>query len=164
MMRQNLLILFFLLFFVEPGLSQHNSWIITIATGDTLSGCTLIALDGDSLRTEWSGFPVSLPVGSIQKLQNHRRSEFWRGAFYGSTVGAIGGTFAGGTGTGSASSAIAQCALGAVGGLLIGGLAAEYLSRDDHYDLKNYDVKEKKSVISSLLLKPESQPRVENLK
>jgi hypothetical protein len=164
MMREYPLILFFLLFFVEPGLAQYNSWIITIATGDTLSGCTLIALDGDSLRTEWSGFPVTLPVGSLLKLQYHRKSEFWRGAFYGSAVGAIGGTFMGGTGTGSESSSIAQSALGAVGGLLIGGLAAEYLSRDDQYDLKNYDITQKKSVIRALLLQPKLQPEVGKLR
>ena len=161
MMRQYSLILFFLLSFTEPGLAQYNSWIITIATGDTLSGCTLIALDGDSLRTEWAGFPVTLPVESLRKLQYHRRSEFWRGAFYGSAVGGLGGTFVEGTGAGSASSTIAQIALGAVGGSLLGGLAAEYLSRVDQYNLATYDIMEKKNVIRSLLLQPELRLGVE---
>jgi outer membrane lipoprotein SlyB len=158
MMRRYPLILCFLLLFAGRGLAQHNSWIITIATGDTLSGCTLVALEGDSLRTEWSGFPVTLPVESIRKLQYHRRSEFWRGAFYGSAVGALGGTLVEGTGAGTTSSTLVPSALGAVGGCLIGGLAADYLSRDDRYELANYNITEKKNVIRSLLLQPELQP------
>jgi hypothetical protein len=161
MRRQFLLILFLILLFVEPSLSQHNSWIITIATGDTLSGCSLIALEGDSLRTEWSGFPVMLPVESIQKLQYHRMSEFWRGAFYGSAVGGIGGTFMAGTGAGSASSTIAESVLCAVSGFLAGGLAAEYLSQDDRYDLANGDIPKKKNIIRTLLPQPDFHPVVE---
>jgi outer membrane lipoprotein SlyB len=159
MTRQFLLTLSFLLLFVEPGLSQYNSWIITITTGDTLSGCSLIALEGDSLRTEWSGYPVMLPVESVRQLQYHRRSEFWRGAFYGSTLGAIGGTFV--AGAGSASSVIGEGTLGAVSGLLVGGLAAEYLSQDDRYDLVNFDIREKKNIIRTLLLRPGLHPGAE---
>jgi len=160
-MRQSLLILFFLFFFVEPGLSQYNSWIITLATGDTLSGCSLIALGGDSLQAVWSGFPVTLPVESLRKLQYHRRSEFWRGAFYGFAIGAMGGTFMEGAGVGSASSTISEGALGAFSGCLVGGLAAEYLSRDDRYDLVDYDIPGKKNIISALLLQPELHSGVE---
>ena len=151
MTRQFLLMLFFLLLPVEKGLSQNNSWIITIATGDTLSGCSLISLEGDSLQITWSGFPVSLPVESLRKLQYHRSSEFLRGAFYGSAAGAIVGTLVGVSGAGSKSSATAEGALGAVSGFVAGGLAAEYLSRDDRYDLLNYNVPEKKNIIRMLL-------------
>ena len=145
------LLLFFLLVSVETSLSQDNSWIITIATGDTLSGCSLISLDGDSLRVGWSGFPISLPVESVRQLQYHRKSEFWRGAFFGSAAGAIAGTFGSAAGTGSESSAITASALGVVGGFVVGGFAADYLSRDDRYDLFRYDVPEKKKLIKTLL-------------
>ena len=151
MTRQFLLTVFFLLLSLETGLSQDNSWIITIATGDTLSGCSLISLEGDSLQIAWSGFPVSLPVESLRKLQYHRSSEFWRGAFYGSAAGAIVGTLVSAAGTGSESSATMGGALGAVSGFAAGGLAAEYLSRDDRYDLLKYDVPEKKNIIRILL-------------
>ena len=151
MTRQFLLMLFFLLLSVETGLSQNNSWIITIATGDTLSGCSLISLDGDSLRITWSGFPVFLPVESLRKLQYHRSSEFLRGAFYGSAAGAIIGTLVSAAGTGSESSVTTGGALGAFSGFAVGGLAAEYFSRDDRYDLQKYDVPEKKNIIGTLL-------------
>jgi outer membrane lipoprotein SlyB len=164
MNRRFLWILSFLLLFVAPGLCQNNSWIITIATGDTLSGCSLIALEGDSLRAEWSGFPVMLPVESLRKLQYHRRSEFWRGAFYGSTIGAIGGTFVAGTGAGSTYSTVAEGALGALSGFLIGGLAADYLSRDDRYDLVNVDIPERKNIIRTLMLQSELYPEVKKSK
>jgi hypothetical protein len=143
--------LFFLLLFIETGLSQDNSWIITIATGDTLSGCSLISLEGDSLRITWSGFPVSLPVESLQKLQYHRNSEFFRGAFYGSAAGALVGSLVSASGGGSESSSTAVSALGAVVGLAVGGLTTEYLSRDDRYDLERYNLSEKKSIIMTLL-------------
>jgi hypothetical protein len=143
--------LLFLLLSVTTVFSQDKSWIITIATGDTLSGCSLTSLDGDSLRIEWSGFPVSLPMESLQKLQYHRKSEFWRGAFYGSAGGAIVLTLAGVSGTGSTSSVIAGSALGIVGGFVLGGLTADYLSRDDRYDLQKLEVSEKKSIIRTLL-------------
>jgi len=156
MTRHFLLMFFLLVLLVETGRSQDNSWVITIATGDTLSGCALNSLEGDSLRIVWSGFPVSLPVESLWKLQYHRRSEFWRGAFYGSAVGAIVGTVV--SVSGSESSAPAAIALGTLSGLVAGGLAAEYLSRDDRYDLQGYDSPEKKSIISALLARPELRP------
>jgi len=158
MTHKFLLMLFFLLLSVETGLSQDNSWIITIATGDTLSGCSLISLEGDSLRIAWSGYPVSLPVESLRKLQYHRESEFWRGAFYGSVAGAIVGTVGGAAGASSESSAAAGGALGALTGFVVGGLTAEYISRDDRYDLQKYDLPEKKNIIRTLL--PQSELRL----
>jgi hypothetical protein len=155
MTRQFPLMLFFLLLSVTTVFSQDKSWIITIATGDTLSGCSLNSLEGDSLRIEWSGFPVSLPVESLQKLQYHRKSEFWRGAFYGSAAGAIVLTLVGASGSGSTSSVTAGSALGIVGGFVLGGFTADYLSRDDRYDLQKFEVSEKKSIIKTLLRQSE---------
>jgi outer membrane lipoprotein SlyB len=154
-MTRQLLLMLFLLLSVETGRSQDNSWIITIATGDTLSGCSLISLEGDSLRITWSGYPVSLPVESLRKLQYHRESEFWRGAFYGSVAGGIVGTTVGASGSGSESSAAAGGALGILTGFAAGGLGADYLSRDDRYDLQKYDSAEKKNIIKTLL--PQSE-------
>lgn len=149
--------LFFFLLSVETVLSQDNSWIITVATGDTLSGCSLVSLEGDSLQIGWSGFPVSLPVESLRKLQYHRRSEFWRGSFYGCAAGAIAGTLGSAAETGSESSTATAGALGAVSGFMVGGLAAEYLSRDDQYDLLRYDLPEKKAILRRLLLQSAPQ-------
>ncbi len=153
MTRQFPVMLFFLLLFVETAFSQDNSWIITIATGDTLSGCSLVSLEGDSLRIGWSGFPVSLPVESLRKLQYHRKSEFWRGAFYGTAVGAITGTLGSAKGTSSEPSDATAGSLGAVCGFVAGGLAAEYLSRDDKYDLTSDNVPERKDLLRTLLLR-----------
>ena len=141
---------------VELGHSQYNTWIITIATGDTLSGCTLTSLDGDSLRVVWSGFPVSLPVESIRMLQYHRKSDFWEGALYGSAAGAMAGTMSVATSSVSTSSV---SEVGAVGGFILGGLAAGYLSRDDHYDFSGLDAVERKSIIAPLLSRSECQTK-----
>jgi hypothetical protein len=155
MTRQFLLMLFFLLLSATTVFSQDKSWIITIATEDTLSECSLISLEGDSLRIEWSGFPVSLPVESLLKLQYHRRSEFWRGALLGSAAGPIVLTLVDASSTASSSSVTAESALGVVGGFVLGGLTAEYLSRDDRYDLQKFDPSEKKSIIRTLLAQSE---------
>ena len=157
MTRHFPLMLIFLLLSVTISQTQGKPWIVTIATGDTLSGCSLTSLDGDSLRIEWSGFPVSLPVESVQKLQYHRTSEFWRGAFYGSSAGAVVMTLIAASGTGSKISVTAESALGIVGGFVVGGFAADYFSRDDRYDLQKCDVPEKKSIIRTLLTRSEVQ-------
>jgi hypothetical protein len=159
MLRRIPWMLLLVLLNVELGHSQYNAWIITIATGDTLSGCTLTSLDGDSLRVVWSGFPVSLPVESIRMLQYHRKSDFWEGALYGSAAGAMAGTMIVATSSGSTSSVSEVGAMGAVGGFVIGGLAAGYLSRDDRYDFSGLDALERKSMIAPLLLRSEYQTK-----
>jgi hypothetical protein len=150
--------LFFLLFAPHVSHAQDNAWIVTIAAGDTLSQCALLSLEGDSLRVSWSGFPVALPVESVTKLQYHRKSEFWRGAFFGASAGTLTGTLISGSGSGSESSSPTLSILGASGGFVIGGLAAEYFSRDDHYDLENKNVAEKKSIFTALLAQSTSPP------
>ena len=150
------LTLFCILLAAEIGFAQTNSWVITIATGDTLSGCALTSLDGDSLFVVWSGFPISLPVESIRNLQFHRKSDFWKGALYGSAAGAIGSTLVAASSSGAFASSGESGAMGALGGFFIGGLTAEYLSRDDWYDLTRSDVAEKRSVIRALLSRSEA--------
>ena len=151
--------LFFLLLNVKPGQSQVNAWIITIATGDTLSGCTLTSLDGDSLRVMWSGFPLSLPIESIRKLQYHRKSDFWEGTLYGSAAGAIAGTVGVASSSRSTSSVSEVGAMGMVGGFIVGGLAAGYLSRDDHYDFSGSNLAERKNILTTLLSRSEYQAK-----
>jgi hypothetical protein len=159
-------ILMFCLLLLAPhiGHAQDNSWIITIAAGDTLSQCALLSLEGDSLRVSWSGFPVALPVESVTKLQYHRKSEFWRGAFFGASAGTLTGTLISGAGSGSESSSPSLSILGASSGFVIGGLAAEYFSRDDHYDLAKNNVAEKKNVFTALLAQSISPPGGKQLK
>jgi hypothetical protein len=145
------LLMLFLLCTPHDGRAQDNSWIVTIAAGDTLSQCALLSLEGDSLRVLWCGFPVSLPVESVTKLQYHRKSEFWRGAFFGASAGSLAGTIVSGSGYGSDPSGPTLSILGVVSGFTIGGLAAEYFSSDDHYDFLKMSTAEKRSFLTSLL-------------
>jgi len=140
------------------GHAQDNSWIITIAAGDTLSQCALLSLEGDSLRVLWSGFPVALPVESVTKLQYHRESGFWHGAFFGASAGTLTGTLIHGAGSRSESSSPTLSILGASGGFIVGGLTAEYFSRDDHYDMARNTATEKKSILTALLAQSSSPP------
>jgi hypothetical protein len=129
--------------------AQDRSWIITIATGDTLAQCSLLSLDGDTIHVTWSGFPLGLPVESLLKLQHHRPSEFWRGAFYGSAVGAVAGTA-----VSTSSDLFTKPTTGILGmlvGSVIGGLTADYLSRDIRYDMAGATLPEKKFILKSLL-------------
>jgi outer membrane lipoprotein SlyB len=89
-------------------------------------------------------------VESIRKLQYHRPSDFWTGAFYGSAAGALAGTFI--SATGQESAAPTAGILGAVGGLVVGGFVADYCSRDDRYDLSPFDVPAKKTILTTILL------------
>jgi len=150
-----LFVLLLLPCFAATSQSQDHAWIITIATGDTLSQCSLLSLDGDSLRVSWSGFPVSLPVESLRELRYHRPSEFWRGAFYGSAAGALAGTFV--SASGQESPAPTSGILGTLCGFVAGGFAADYFSRDDRYDIATSNIPEKKAILGTLLLKSSLQ-------
>lgn len=128
--------------------AQDRSWIITIATGDTLSQCSLVSVDDDTIHVSWSGFPVRLPLESLVMLRYHRPSESWRGAFYGSAIGAIGSTA-----VSASSDLFTRPTTGIVGmlvGSVLGGLTADYLSRDIRYDLAGATLPEKKFILKSL--------------
>jgi hypothetical protein len=47
---------------------------------------------------------------------------------------------------------------------VVGGFAADYVSRDDRYDLVNCDTPEKKSIIRVLLPHPDLRSEAEELK
>jgi hypothetical protein len=146
-----LLVPLFVLCSMAASQSKNHAWIITIATGDTLSQCSLISLDGDSLRVSWSGFPVSLPVESLLQLRYHRPSEFWRGAFYGSAAGALVGTLV--SASSQESSAPTSGMVGTLCGFIVGGFSADYFSRDDRYNFTTNDIGEKKAILNALLMK-----------
>lgn len=72
------------------------------------------------------------------------------------------GTFAGGVGL--ASSSTANGALGVVAGFLAGGLVAEHLSRDHRYDFLTYDMEQKKNIIGTLLTQSGSREGADKAK
>ena len=140
-----------LLVWSSPGLAQYDSWTITIATGDTISLCSLQSFDGDSLHIIWSGFPVSLPIESIFELRYHKRSEFLHGAIIGSSIGGMTGTLSNGLGSSAGTSGLQSSIIGITGGFLIGGLAGEYFSRDERYGFLGMDKAEKAAIMNTLV-------------